>query len=82
MLFLWINKTPPQINSPFSVEESFKISILKVLLSPPLKTQRDTNLKFTNWKSLILKLGGWWCGPFALGQYFIPLWHESPETDT
>jgi hypothetical protein len=24
----------------------------------------------------------WWCGPFALGQYFLPLWHESPKTET
>jgi hypothetical protein len=24
----------------------------------------------------------WWCGPFALGEYFLPLWHESPKTDT
>jgi hypothetical protein len=23
-----------------------------------------------------------WCGPFALGSYFLPLWHESPKTDT
>jgi hypothetical protein len=30
---------------------------------------------------IILKLG-WWCGPFALGSYFLPLWHESPKTDT
>jgi hypothetical protein len=24
----------------------------------------------------------WWCGPFALGSDFLPLWHESPKTDT
>lgn len=41
MPFLWLNKTPPQINSPLSVQDSvqegFKISILKGLLSPPLE---------------------------------------------
>jgi hypothetical protein len=24
----------------------------------------------------------WWCGPFALGSYFLPLWHESPKTES
>jgi hypothetical protein len=46
----------------------------------PFRTQRDANLKFINLK-IILKFG-WRCGPFALGQYFLPLWHESPKTDT
>jgi hypothetical protein len=27
----------PSINSPLSVQEGFKISILKILLSPPLE---------------------------------------------
>ena len=37
MLFLWLNKIPPQINSPLSVQEGFKISILKILLAPPFE---------------------------------------------
>jgi hypothetical protein len=24
----------------------------------------------------------WWCGPFALGSYSLPLWHESPKTES
>jgi hypothetical protein len=24
----------------------------------------------------------WWCGPFALGSYFLLLWHESPKTES
>jgi hypothetical protein len=24
----------------------------------------------------------WWCGPFALGYYSLPLWHESPKTES
>jgi hypothetical protein len=53
MLFLWLNKTPPQWNSPLSVQEGFKISILKILLSPPFEHN-----KIPSWKSLVLKLGG------------------------
>ena len=56
MLFLWVNKTPPQINSPLSVQEGFKISSFENTTCSPFRTQRDTNLKFTNWKSLILKI--------------------------
>jgi hypothetical protein len=39
MLFpLTKNKTPPQINSPLSVQEGFKISSFeKKLLAPPLE---------------------------------------------
>jgi hypothetical protein len=46
----------PSISSPLSVQEGFKISILKGATFSPFRTQRDTNLKFTNWKSLVLKI--------------------------
>jgi hypothetical protein len=37
----------------------------------------------TNWKTEFEHFWNWWwCGPFALGKYFLPLWHESPKTDT
>jgi hypothetical protein len=68
----------PSINSPLSVQEGFKISGFENTTCSLFRTQRDTNLKFTNEKTKL----GWWCGPFALGQYFLPLWHESPKTDT
>jgi hypothetical protein len=37
MLFLWLNKTPPKWSPPLSVQEGFKISILKILLSLPFE---------------------------------------------
>jgi hypothetical protein len=62
-----LNKTPPKWNPPLSVQEGFRILILKVLFSPPFFwTQGDTKLKnHTNWKTLF-KIR-WWCDPFALG---------------
>jgi hypothetical protein len=59
MLILWLNKTPPQINSPLSVQEGFKISILKILCSP-FRTQRDTNFEIHKLKisSNFDKFGG------------------------
>jgi hypothetical protein len=24
----------------------------------------------------------WWCGPFALGSCFLPLWHKSSKTES
>jgi hypothetical protein len=56
LLFLWLNKTPPQIKSPLSVQEGFEISSFENTTCSPFRTQRDTNLKFSNWKSLILKI--------------------------
>jgi hypothetical protein len=38
-------------------------------------------LKFTDWKISNFK-NRWWCGPFALGSYSLPLWHESPKTES
>jgi hypothetical protein len=84
MLFLWLNKTPPKWNSPLSVQEGFKISILIILLSPPFEHNmipiRNLSIEnHTNWKTLF-KIR-WWCSPFALGSYSLPLWHESPKTE-
>jgi hypothetical protein len=58
MLFLWLNKTPPQWKPPLSVQEGFKISILKILLSPPFEYNKIPiwNLPIEN--HLFLKLGG------------------------
>ena len=59
MLFLWLNKTPPQWNSPLSVQEGFKISILKILLSPPFEHNEMPIWKSYQLKnSLVLKFGG------------------------
>jgi hypothetical protein len=79
-----LNKTPPRWNSPLSVQEGFEISILKYYFLPLLNTIRYQfwNLSIenhTNWKTLF-KIR-WQCGPFALG-YFLPLWHESPKTES
>jgi hypothetical protein len=80
MLFFWLNKTPPKWNSPLSVQESFKISILKILLSPPFEHNKipiwNFPMKITSFKTR------WWCGPFALGSCSLPLWHKSPKTES
>jgi hypothetical protein len=68
-----LNKTPPQWNSPLSVQEGFS-DFWRYFL--PLFEHN----KISIWK-LYFKIW-WWCGPFALGSYFLPLWHESPKTDT
>jgi hypothetical protein len=33
-------------------------------------------------KISFFEIGGGACGPFALGSYFLPLWHESPKTES
>jgi hypothetical protein len=62
MLFLWLNKTPPQWNSPLSVQEGFGISNFEILLFFFFEHNKIPiwNLSIenhTNWKTL-LKLGG------------------------
>jgi hypothetical protein len=57
MLFLWLNKTPPQINSPLSVQEGFNISFLKYYFLTFLNTIRY-QFEIHQWKSSILKLDG------------------------
>jgi hypothetical protein len=69
MLFLRLKQNSPLINSPLSVQEGFKIPILKILLSLSFEYNKILiekfiilkpflNFYFENW---------WWCGPFALG---------------
>jgi hypothetical protein len=80
MLFLWLNKTPPKWDPPLSVQEGFNISFLKYYFLPLLNTigyqmiKFFENTKFWNW--------WWWCGPFALGSFSLPLWHELPKTES
>jgi hypothetical protein len=82
MLFLWLNKTPPKWDPPLSVQEGFDISFLKYYFLPLLNTIRYQfeiyQLKISNFKIRIR----WWCGPFALGYYSLPLWHESPKMES
>jgi hypothetical protein len=80
MLFLWLNKTPPKRDPPLSVQEGFDISFFEILLSPPFEHNRIPFDK-CSWKTLSFG-NGWWCGPFALGSYSLPLWHESPKTES
>jgi hypothetical protein len=54
--FLWLNKTPPQINSPLSVQEGFKTSILKNTTCSPFRTQRDTNFEIYQLKIINFKI--------------------------
>jgi hypothetical protein len=53
---------------------------LKYYFLPLLNTIRYQfeiyQLKISNFKIR------WWCGPFALGSYFLLLWHESPKTES
>jgi hypothetical protein len=80
ILFLWLNKTPPKWNPPLSVQEGFKISVLKILLLPFLNTMRY-QFEIFQLKNLSFKIR-WWCGPFALGSCSLPLWHKSPKTES
>ena len=73
------NKTPPKRDPPLRVQEGFDIFFLKYYFLPLLNTIGYQlkilleKLSFWNW---------WWCGPFALGSYSLPLWHESPKTES
>ena len=58
MLFLWLDKTPPKWNPPLSVQEGFKILILKILLSPPFEHNEIPIWKIISIEKLFLKLGG------------------------
>jgi hypothetical protein len=75
-LLLWLNKTPPKWDPPLSVQEGFDISFLKYYFLPLLNTIGYQLIIFLETQSL---WNWWWCGPFALGSYFLPLWHESPK---
>jgi hypothetical protein len=78
--FLWLNKTPPKRDTPLSVQEGFWYILFKILLSPSFEHNRITIDKYSL-KTLSF-WNRWWCGPFALGSYFLPLWHESPKTES
>jgi hypothetical protein len=53
MLFLWLNKTPPEWNSPLSFQEGFNKYQLEKYL--------DTNLKIlTNWKHTNMSIKFFW----------------------
>jgi hypothetical protein len=79
MLFPWLNKTPPKWNSPLSVQEGFDISILKYYFLPPFEHNKIPILNFQ--LKIILNLGG---GAVLLlwANYSLPLWHESPKTES
>ena len=79
MLFLWLNKTPPKWDPPLSVQEGFDISFLKYYFLPLLNTIGYQFIIFLETRNF---WNWWWCGPFALGSYFLPLWHESPKTES
>jgi hypothetical protein len=81
LLFLWLNKTPPKWNPPLSVQEGFKILILKILLLSPFFEHNEILI----WKLYQLRNSfkiRWWCGPFALGSCSLPLSHKSPKTES
>jgi hypothetical protein len=68
----------PSINSPLSVQEGFKISILKIL--PLLNTIRYQfeifQLKIISFKIRVVVRS------FCFGLILSPLWHESPKTES
>ena len=68
MLFLWLNKTPPKWNSPLSVQEGFKISILKYYFLALLNIIRY-QFEISNWKSFLNKVV---LRSFCFGLIFSP----------
>jgi hypothetical protein len=84
MLFLWLNKTPPQWNPPLSVQEGFDVNF-----EAGIPIWNYITHKIPIWKSFFkTKLKDynfwtwWWCGPFALGSCSLPLWHKSPKRES
>ena len=79
-----LNKTPPQWNSPLSVQEGFRYEFLKVV-TPIWKGlyqfEKSINNKILIENHEFLKIR-WWCGPFALGSCSLLLWHKSPKTES
>ena len=52
-------------------------------MSPKQKDRTTTLNMFFNWLKISKNFKiRWWCGPFALGSYFLPLWYESPKTES
>ena len=78
MLFLWLNKTPPKWDPPLSVQEGFDI-FLKYYFLPLLNTVGkpiDNILGNTKFLKLVVVRS------FCFGLIFLPLWHESPKTES
>ena len=68
------------MRSSSSCSRGFWYIIFEILLSPPFEHNRIPIDKYS-WKALNF-WNWWWCGPFALGSYFLPLWHELPKTES
>jgi hypothetical protein len=61
MFFLWLNKTPPQWNSPLSVQEGFRYKFWKRSYRFEIISKIRYQLKNffnTNWKSKIFEICG------------------------
>ena len=78
MLFLWLNKTPPK-EILLLVFKRVLIYHFEKLLSPAFEHNRMPIYNILG-NTKFLKLVVVRSGPFALGSYFPPLWHESPKT--
>ena len=82
-LLLWLNKTPAKWDPPLSVQEGFDISFLKYyfltlfdIIGKPIDNILG-NTKFILKKKLVVVRS------FCFGlSYFLPLWHESPKTES
>jgi hypothetical protein len=72
---LWLNKTPPQWNSPLSVQEGFTNFEDTSTFSPFWKHIKIPILRTSFKNSLVVR-------SFCFGLILLPLWHESPKTDT
>jgi hypothetical protein len=85
-----LNKTPPGWNSPLRVQEGFtnfckyQLKEDQIFLDTNWKTYQFWNASIKKFYHEIKtninhyfkkKFEGWWCGPFALGLIFLPLWH-------
>jgi hypothetical protein len=74
MLFLWLNKTPPQWNSPLSVQEGFRYKFWKGLYQFESSIKNKIPIKKpsfnTNLKDYMFEIGGgavllFWANTFS-----------------
>jgi hypothetical protein len=82
MLFLWLNKTPPQWNLLLVFKRVLRYWFWEYYFLPLLNIIR---YQFEIYQLKIMsffKKIRWWCGPFALGSCSLPLWHKSPKTES
>jgi hypothetical protein len=89
-----LNKTPPEWNSPVSFQEGFNRYQLEVYLDTSFENIPIEEISYhkipigkTNFCENQINhyfeiFWSWWCGPFALGLIFLPLWHWLPKTET